>query len=661
MGINGDKLFWTVILAVIGIMVSVVASFMIISEKSGIERIYDTGQVCDIFEDIYHEPGEGMEYLAEKGVLVVKEENAYKYIDLYQMEEQWKYIVLELSGFNVEELACRLIFYDNVGAEQGTQDVSLQPGKNCIKIEGEQEYSGISFVFPQAGTEFYIEDMQFRTDKPVFSWDEFMKYAVISMAGYVLVSILGYTLWRRKRISLNWYAGIDGIQQSYCMIGNKCTGFAQKLGDRTKSRLRTGLFLFMIIYMQIIMNLGLYESGVSYKYQALVCSEIIFGVALLCREQKLEKQNWNNKLAGSWYFLWLAACISDFLVTKRYAWTGYIMIFSVGQMFFMWNNMKDRSLLIKEWMTAIRWSFVCNVLFCFLCRPEVVGTRYIGGYYNPGMFAMYLLFVWLVLLQSVDEKLKQGMKLKYYLLEIIGSGILLTLLWKTQSASGILPAAVAFFIFGVKQIAGRRNGIVKLAVTTLLLGMVVSTATSWSINHIPQALHTEIKFESDTHIAQREMPLGPVKVYAGNESITDSRIYQKLFKSPSLESFTTRRSVYWAGYLRGMNLLGNENKEYLWGKNRWPHNGFIAIAYRYGVFTVIPYTIMVITSMIYSWHYLRQKGAYGLFIFSVNICSFILILMENLELPFLFLCWFCMYLMMGILFEKPRGMQETER
>ncbi len=34
------------------------------------------------------------------------------------------------------------------------------------------------------------------------------------------------------------------------------------------------------------------------------------------------------------------------------------------------------------------------------------------------------------------------------------------------------------------------------------------------------------------------------------------------------------------------------------------------------------------------------------------LAAFILILMENLELPFLFLCWMGMYLMMGIYFEQ---------
>lgn len=659
---NGNRWFWRGIWAAVGMIISIVTAFLLVSEQPGIDRIYDAGQVCDIFEDIYHTPGEGMEYLPDKNVFLVKEENACQHIDLYQMQEQWKYIFLELSGVNKDEITCQLIFYDNTGAESGKQNIYLQAGENQIEVEGNVEYSGVSFVFPEAGTEYYIDDLQFRTEKPSFTMGEYTKYFVITILLYLLLCMIVGRVYHRKRTRESaWYAPVEGIQRIYCVIGETCSGFGNIFSDRTKGKLRSFLFLFMITYMQVIMNLGLYEKDEYYKLHVLVCTVILTAVALLCREKKLALQDWKNKLVGSWYVLWLMACFSDFLVKKRYMWVGYIMIFSFGLLFFMWNNMENKGLLVKEWMQAIKWSFVLNVVFCFFCRPEVEGTRYIGGYYNPGMFAMYLLYVWLVLLQGVDEKLGQRAKIKCYLPEIIGSGILITLLWKTQSASGILPAALSFFIFGVKQIAAHRKGMIKLVTVTLLLGIVVSAFTSWSINTIPHVLHTEVTFENDSHVAQREMPLGAVKVYAGEKNITDSRIYQKLFKSHSLESFTTRRSVYWAGYLRGMNLLGNENKEYLWGRNRWPHNGFVQMAYRYGVFVVIPYAVMVITGIFYSWRYLRQKREYGFFIFSVNICSFILILMENLELPFLFLCWFSMYLMMGILFEKPKKAQKTER
>lgn len=659
---NGNRWFWRGIWAAAGILLSIVAAFLFVSEEPGIDRIYDAGQVCDIFEDIYHTPGEGMEYLPEKNVFLVTQENACQHFDLYQMQEEWSYIFLELSGVNADKIPCQMVFYDNTAAETGRQETYLQAGENWIQVAENVEYSGISFVFPQAGTEYYIDDLQFRTVRPSFTKQDFLKYFAVTMILYLLLCMAVGRLYRKTRGRFgNWYVPVEGMQQVYCVIGEQCSGFGKRFSDRTKGKLRVLLFWFMITYMQVIMNLGLYEKDTFYKFHMLLCTAVLVVVALLCRERKPVLQNWKNKLTGSWYILWIIACFSDFLVKKRYMWAGYIMIFALGLLFFMWNNMEDRSRLVKEWMQAIKWSFVLNVVFCFLCRPEVEGTRYIGGYYNPGMFAMYLLFVWLVILQEVDEKLRQGKKIKCYLPEIIGSGILITLLWKTQSASGILPGALAFFIFGVKQIAGRRKGMVKLAAVTLLLGLIVSLFTNWGIHTIPQALHTEVNFENDTYVAQREMPLGPVTVYAGEENITDSRIFQKLFKSRSLESFTTRRSVYWVGYLRGMNLLGNENKEYLWGRNRWPHNGFVQMAYRYGVFTVIPYTVMVITSMYYSWRYLRQKRKYGFFIFSINICSFILILMENLELPFLFLCWFCMYLMMGILFEKPEEVQKTER
>lgn len=409
------------------------------------------------------------------------------------------------------------------------------------------------------------------------------------------------------------------------------------------------------------MDLHMYESNRYYKIQMLVCSVAVLLISALCYEKKLVRMNWRNKLVGAWTALWLMACISDFFVAKRYSFSGYIMLLVIGFFYFMWNNMEQKETIIREFIVATIISFVITTIFCFLCRPWVEGTRYLGSYYRPGMYGMYVLYVWIAILAHMDNRISHNKKLFPLILpETAGLALAGMLLWKTQASAAVLPAALVAAIFLFKQLFLSENKNVRkkaciAIMTTVLIAMPVCAVGEWGLKNIPGILGTEVYIEDDEvfSAAKIETPFSPITVYAAEseEEAGGSRILKKLFEDHSLEGFTSARNFYWIGYLREMNLLGNENKVVLWGENRWPHSGFIAMMYRYGVFAVIPYTIMVFVNLFYAWKYmLRNRKNYGFFVFAVMAAAFVLILMENLELPFLYLCWLGMYLIMGVYF-----------
>ena len=92
----------------------------------------------------------------------------------------------------------------------------------------------------------------------------------------------------------------------------------------------------------------------------------------------------------------------------------------------------------------------------------------------------------------------------------------------------------------------------------------------------------------------------------------EHRIIKKLFGGQSLEKITSMRNLYWAAHLREMNLTGHAYKAKIWGGTRWPHNGVIAMMYRYGIFAGIPYTVMVGCCFFGGWRYLRRNtDSYG--------------------------------------------------
>lgn len=150
--------------------------------------------------------------------------------------------------------------------------------------------------------------------------------------------------------------------------------------------------MFLITQASFILR---FYSNKGYRYLALICVVLLILTALLCWEKKLHMLNWNNKLVTSWFILWIISMISDLIVEKRFAYMGYLMIFVMGFLFFMWGNMEHREWLLKDFIRGIRWSFLPNLLFCWLFRPVLPGYRYMGSWYSPGIFGLYILFVWI--------------------------------------------------------------------------------------------------------------------------------------------------------------------------------------------------------------------------------------------------------------------------
>lgn len=332
--------------------------------------------------------------------------------------------------------------------------------------------------------------------------------------------------------------------------------------------------------------------------------------------------------------------------------------------------MKQREQFAGEFIRAILLSFLFTGAFCFLCRPMTEGMRYLGSYYRPGMFAMYVLFVWVALLGDIEHRLRRRGIEPIVFVEAAALPLAGYLLWRTQSSSGVLPAAFSavffvFYQFAVSKSSKIRKKTVLVLLTIAVLTMPVITASHWGLTNLPRLLGTEVIMDPDQEFvttAGNVFESTPVYGAQQNEEqdesesksvIEKSRILKKLFARQSLESLTSNRNLYWVGYLRETNLIGHSGKTALWGVNRWPHSGFLATMHRYGIFSVIPYAVMVFVNLLFNWRYMADhKKQYGFFLFASAISAFVLILMENLELPFLYLCWIVMYLLMGIHFES---------
>ena len=77
----------------------------------------------------------------------------------------------------------------------------------------------------------------------------------------------------------------------------------------------------------------------------------------------------------------------------------------------------------------------------------------------------------------------------------------------------------------------------------------------------------------------------------------------------------------------------------------------LAIAYRYGVLTAVPYLFVFLCSIYLSFSRLRdRKDNYAFLIFGMCVISLGFMLVENFERPFLATEWIVFYLIIGDLF-----------
>ena len=383
---------------------------------------------------------------------------------------------------------------------------------------------------------------------------------------------------------------------------------------------------------------------------------------MLYYEQKLHRVNWKHKLPAVWVVLWTMVCVSDFIVSKRYKWVGYVMLFAVGFFFFMWNNLKKPEKVVDEFMSGILWNYLVNIAFCVICRPETDGVRYAGGFLNPVSFGRYLTVVLIVILCRIDQKIMQKVKISHLLPEIALGIICCILQWKTQSRSGMIPAMVAGILFFIKQIYQKtmKKQMMQLILSTMILLMPMSMLIDFGVHTVPYLLHTQVKFEKDYYsaVSEETNSIWFEKVYAAdtetgeNNWLTNSRVYRSITEKKSLEAITSERTLYWKAYLREMNLFGHCDKLELWGSKRSAHNGILQMIYFYGVLTIIPYSLLYVLFFKGACNVWKEGKKEALFFMAGSISSILVMLVENMELSFQMLDWYTLHLTLGYFFIK---------
>ena len=201
----------------------------------------------------------------------------------------------------------------------------------------------------------------------------------------------------------------------------------------------------------------------------------------------------------------------------------------------------------------------------------------------------------------------------------------------------VLLLLAVFLIWNRKRLAlgiGKSIGVLLLsaacaAVVVVGLHMVLRT--------LPERLDTDIRYSGETLESNLdETTLGLLKTEY-------PQVYRGVNSTIGLE-----KSTVWLNYLRHLNLFGNNGKLQVLGTKTDAQSGYLDIVYRYGLFILIPYLLLLSCCLYHAW---KERG----FLMLATTLSFgILMLTQCIERPFAQPLWTVFYLGMGIWFGSTR-------
>ena len=654
-----DKYIGKIAWILTGICFAAAGAVMLICGSFNLDRFYDVGEVYDVAKKNLEMSGNyDVNYDELNNVYTIQSERASKVF--WISKGAWQYVYINFSRIDEAGVVAQLTCYDKDSTVVYQMNVTLLEGDNLFFIP-DVKYSRLNLNFyEQPGRVFGIDQVQFRTMPPIFSKTRFVQYFFAILFLFLLLTGVIWIFIKKKISRFSWYALVNVIQTMFLHAGSFGEKLNKYFSKKTADWIQRGIFCGMFLYMQIcyILKIPTFQT---FRYYMIPCVIGIIIIALLCWEKPLKRLNWNNNLVKSWLALWILAVISDFIVAKRYMFIGYVMIFAFGFLFFMWGNMEKRERLLKNFIRGIEWSFLPNLIFCYLFRPYHPLYRYSGSTLGPGYLGMYLLFVWIAFLTELDFDFRKKSSIQKDVFYIFILGICANLLWKAQTMSALLPSALVALIFSFKLWRHRKQVKIFGFVFYLILFGIGYLLNGYCVYHIPRQVNSEIRFENDFYVEPvTDHPF--ILTVQAEEVKPTNRILDRLRKFDSLENLTTGRTLFWKAYLRDLNLWGHKNNAQFWGGGHMPHNGLLAIMYRYGIFAAVPYLLMLLYGFGYTWRYFKRhlyEDRYSYFVMSNTLSCYLLILVENIELPFCWVWWYGLYVVMGIYFDDEKS-GETE-
>lgn len=637
--VDNQKKWWICVWLMFGFVLSLIFAFLWYGNgRIKQNAFWSNGEIYNFGSIELRSGTETCPYNHEDGRFHMERSDGMLLLEVKSDISKWRELIIVVRKLNTNKMWWTLSFFNDAGEWIDDATAVIGEGENHIPLKINNKISRIQItIWGRTGTAFCIDQAKLCQMKYDFEMRRLLWRAMWVFCAYLAISAIIYLLhyW-------DWYVTIEVLQYGFILVGNGGGNFFyRRLSQNARNLLRTGIF-GIVFLMMIPLNI-FYWSGkaIMTRYFFLGIAFLIVLVALLSWEKPLSNRNWRNLSGKSWLFFSSLLILSDLIVSKEIPYAGFVLLFLLGFVFFVWQNAEKYDVFLHNAVQGLVYTLPIVSFYCTFFREKKVGFMYNGCFSDRESMALYMTAVCIALLEELNRIIKKesGKRGKAFL---SGLGIFLCIYYiyctRVFICLVVLGMIIMMWIWPKRKKKDMLKQYIVLLLILLPAAAVMIGAVRYMDHFVPSALGTDIIYENEKY----EMMLG--RASTGN-IIADIPIFVENI------GYTMKdRITIWANYIRNLNLFGHSSPLFVFRTKTGAYNALLEIAYTYGIFCVIPYLLYIVHG---SHKLLKEKK----FLIRAGIISFwVFGMILNLEKMFLQPIWLMFYLELGnCLNEKGSG------
>lgn len=621
---------------------SYIITNLLLSDTMDKNRILAAGQVYEVRNKTLTSMSSTWRYDEETEQYTIISNDAVKKYGKWNNAVDWKCIYLKLDKLNVPQVDWVLKEYDENGQFSGQQIITLKNGENWIALQPEVPFRRFSIqIIGGEGLQFQIKKMVLMENIPQ-KRQGILLFGLIFVAAFA-AGILLQKKCGQKRYVLTACQKLDGfLQYGYELTGNGLALTSKK--KKEVRRIRSCLFCFLTAYMIVMYNCNLYSGKAYYRYHTFVAVIVLLLITFLSREGRLKAVKSQPEKVYWWYVFWLLTCVSDFVVSKRFKFTGWIMLLVMGFFVYVWRQMKDPDEIIWDFLHGIELFAVIGMLYNMIFRLKYDGLLYNGYMTSASDFGIFSAFLVLIFSIEIYECLRireYGKKLAGYICGLGIAGLQVLLSGKEIAVFVSFCYTILLLFYVGKAIRSLSRSDKKNMIFYLLYAGVAVVVYYLAVKHIPWILKTMTTYEKEQFETLKDPAVIGILAQSGIEA------YQNVRYHSLNEWFLTIKA-----YIREMNLFGHKAVNLsVWNKPRGAENQILQVMFRYGIFAAAAYVMMFVAAVKTAVEKCRKykKNIPSGHLLTLGVILFFIVagFFGNVEYPFYQPVWLLVYMFMA--------------
>lgn len=641
-------------LLLIGILLGMMTAMMYLGGSVSFGDFLQTGRVCDFSQEMLSRSSGAWIYDAESSSFQITAKKAFKKFVLDKKENCWNDLILHVEKMSLPQWNMTLCYYNKAGERIYEQPILLQQGDNFISLNGEMPVYRLGFyVKNMEGESISFTSMQVREKLVARNMPMAIAVAGMTFLTYVLLCC-ALILYRQKtrrnitgnRVKLPEFADVFENAEHETWKPWKRKNIQEK---RCWRRLAFSLLFFWCIAGNV---LGWTADKELYRQHVLICSLLLILAGVTCAEKEERRPNWKTPVMYVWVLLWLGMVAQIFFVKTSIQYHGYAMLLAGIFFLYHWVRMQHPEFVLWDMLAALEIIFFISIICCLLFRPKLPAVQYNGVFKNPeenAMFAVLMLAVFGIEMVHGVQKELRGTKMFFC---IFGGLLSAYMIVRTETKAGILAAALIMLIFvwSVFQnwkrwsewlIAKRvRIFVMSLFCVLLVAGFHIGIKKLPYVADMVCVYENEIKQSNKSQQLLNELEM---LIPGSTEGV---------IQTEKIETALIQKN-----YVRYLNLWGNAEELKVFGEKRLPYNSYLYMAYRYGIFILVPYILYQICMLFVGVEYARKAKHCRdcgesvrnsrLWILCITTITIVFCFMGNCENFLGHPLWICFYLGVG--------------